>query len=377
MFTTLITTAPTYLCLFWAIIFLLEYKRTTTERRIMFWFMLTATVLYFGHFCYFNHYVSVIPVTDTLYSFANLAVYPIYYMYVRRVTTGKPLSFRTLLLLLPAFIIGSANAMLYGMMDKENIQNFFNSYLYHESLSYNRPVFLLTLTHRAAMVIFACMLVWIVYRCYKMTKSFENELRKFYSRREGREVSPIITLQICVLIASAGSVTLNAMSKSFFVDNTFILAIPSLTFSTLLFLLAYDAYKRTFTAEVFEEEARKADTAEATKDSQEIMSAKILDVMSSQKLFLQPDLKIPDLAEALGTNRTYITQSISNELHTSFADLVNKMRIDYAKQLMQNDPTLTKAEIALKSGYSHESSFYRNFLKFEGCSPTDWVKQHI
>lgn len=48
------------------------------EKRIMFWFMLTATMLYFGYFCYFNQYVSVIPFTDTLYSFANLAVYPIY-----------------------------------------------------------------------------------------------------------------------------------------------------------------------------------------------------------------------------------------------------------------------------------------------------------
>lgn len=405
MFTTLITTAPTYLCLFWTIVFLLEYKRTTAERRIMFWFMLTATVLYFGHFCYFNHYVSVIPVTDTLYSFANLAVYPIYYMYVRRVTTGKPLTFRTLLLLLPALAIGSANAVLYSMMDEDNIQDFINSYLYHESLSYNRPVFLLTLTHRAAMVIFACMLVWIVYRCYKMTKSFENELHQFYSNREGREISPIMTLQICVLIASIGSAILNALSKSFFVDNNLVLAIPSLTFSALLYALAYDAHKRTFTAEVFKEDERKADTTEAkrvlteakedlqtvtpstaeaiipfvseeTEEKQEILSAKILDIMNTQKLFLHPDLKITELAEALGTNRTYITRSISSELHTSFADLVNKMRIDHAKQLMQNDTTLTKAEIAIKSGYSHESSFYRNFLKHEGCSPTDWVRQH-
>lgn len=376
MFTTLITTAPTYLCLFWAIVFLLEYKRTTSEKRIMFWFMLTATVLYFGHFCYFNHYVSVIPITDTLYSFANLAVYPTYYMYVRRVTTGKNLSFLTLLLLLPALTIGSANALLYGMMDEDKVQQFINSYLYHESLSNSETVFLLTFTHRAAIVIFAGMLLWIVYKCYKLTKAFDNELRQFYSRREGRDVSPIITLQICVLIASVASTILNALSRSFFVDNTFILAIPSLTFSTLLFLLAYDAYKRTFTAEVFEEEVRKADTTEATDDNHEMMSAKILEVMSTQQLFLQPDLKIPDLAEAIGTNRTYITQSISNELHTSFADLVNKMRIDHAKQLMLNDTTLTKAEIALKSGYSHESSFYRNFLKFEGCSPTDWVRQH-
>lgn len=348
------------------------------EKRIMFWFMLTATVLYFGHFCYFNHYVSVIPFTDTLYSFANLAVYPIYYMYVRRVTTGKPLSLRTILLLLPALLISSTNALLYGMMDEDSMQQFINSYLYHESFSDSKPVFLLTLTHRAAVVIFACMLLWIVYRCYRMTKAFDHELRQFYSRREGRDVSPIITLQICVLIASVGSTILNALSKSFFVGNTFVLAIPSIAFTTLLFALAHDAYKRTFTAEVFEEEARKADTTEAApSENEEIMSAKILEVMNTQLLFLQPDLKIPDLAEALGTNRTYITNSLGNELHTTFADLVNKMRIDYAKQLMQNDKTLTKTEIAIKAGYSHESSFYRNFLKYEGCSPTDWAKQHV
>lgn len=400
MFTTLITTAPTFLCLFWAIIFLLEYKRNPMEKRIMFWFMLTATVLYFGHFCYFNHYVSVIPFTDTLYSFANLAVYPIYYMYVRRVTTGKPISLRTLFLLLPALTIALANALLYGIMDKGNVQQFINSFLYNETHSNNYPVCLLTMTHRAATMIFACMLLWIVYKCYRMTKSFENELLQFYSKREGRDVSPIITLQVCVLIASIGSSILNALSKSFFVDNIFVLAIPALTFSALLFALAYDAYKRTFTAETFEEEARNADEAEEIRiqaesdtgvvsetahsiteeelaNDQKFMSAKILEVLSTQQLFLLPDLKITDLADALGTNRTYITQSIRNELHTSFADLINKMRIDYAKQLMQNDTIVSKTEIALKSGYSHESSFYRNFLKYEGCSPTDWEKLHL
>ena len=56
----------------------------------------------------------------------------------------------------------------------------------------------------------------------------------------------------------------------------------------------------------------------------------------------------------------------------SFADFVNRHRIDYATKMMAEQPELQINEISLKSGYNTSSSFYRNFKLFMGCAPKEY-----
>ena len=55
-----------FACLFWAVQFLMLYKSASTDKRIMFWFMLTATFLYFAHVCYFERHYSVLSWSDSI-----------------------------------------------------------------------------------------------------------------------------------------------------------------------------------------------------------------------------------------------------------------------------------------------------------------------
>lgn len=48
------------------------------------------------------------------------------------------------------------------------------------------------------------------------------------------------------------------------------------------------------------------------------------------------------------------------------------MRIDYAKNLIDKNTEMTLGEIAFQSGFSSNTSFYRNFKQLIGLGPKEY-----
>lgn len=70
----------------------------------------------------------------------------------------------------------------------------------------------------------------------------------------------------------------------------------------------------------------------------EILMQRICLLMEQQKPFLQSNIKISDVASLLGTNSRYVSDCIKTVRGCSFTHFVNKYRIDYAQQLMRQQP---------------------------------------
>ena len=101
------------------------------------------------------------------------------------------------------------------------------------------------------------------------------------------------------------------------------------------------------------------------------------ELMETKKLFQNSDLKLNDFATALHTNRNYISKCISNERPDyTFAQFVNEYRLEYAKQLILNNPEKKINEIFLESGFSNEQTFYRTFKVSTGMTPKEWKETH-
>lgn len=83
--------------------------------------------------------------------------------------------------------------------------------------------------------------------------------------------------------------------------------------------------------------------------------------------------ELSDLAKQIGVSVSYFQHLYSATFGVSFrADLI-AMRIEYAKELLQNT-NLTIQEIAEQSGYSSEVHFYRQFQKETGFTPAAFRK---
>lgn len=99
---------------------------------------------------------------------------------------------------------------------------------------------------------------------------------------------------------------------------------------------------------------------------------RICRLMEEQRLYLNPNLKMSDIAVALGTNRTAISNCINSQCDSSFPQFVNAYRVRRAQELLRNNPDLKIVEVSLASGFSSEASFYRIFKTVTGTTPNDW-----
>ena len=96
----------------------------------------------------------------------------------------------------------------------------------------------------------------------------------------------------------------------------------------------------------------------------------IEEMVESKALYLNKDLTLSDLARAVGTNRTYLSDYFSNHKHTTFYDYINELRIvKKAIPLLQQHPEYTMEFIAAESGFNSLSTFRRAFTKLKGMSP--------
>lgn len=98
-------------------------------------------------------------------------------------------------------------------------------------------------------------------------------------------------------------------------------------------------------------------------------------VFEEDKVFLQPDIHIDDVARMLMTNRTYITRLMRQEYGLSFIEYVNVARVQYSQQLLYTYD-LTLDEVAEKSGFLSASNYCRVFKRIVGSSPNIWI-QHV
>ena len=107
------------------------------------------------------------------------------------------------------------------------------------------------------------------------------------------------------------------------------------------------------------------------------LSSKLVRLLNEEQFYLKPNLKINDLARRLNTNRNYIYKAINVEMGISFSELINRKRIDYAVRMIDEYPTKHLNEVAVESGFSSISTFYRNFKLYRRCSPSDFQLEVI
>ena len=118
------------------------------------------------------------------------------------------------------------------------------------------------------------------------------------------------------------------------------------------------------------------DVTTASPEADAALMQRIIDIMEREKPYLDSDMKLSDLAAALGTNRNAISSCINSQRGCSFSQFVNNYRITHAQRLMTTQPEMKISEVWATSGFTTESSFFRTFKAVTGQTPNEW-KQGI
>lgn len=344
--------------------------RNMAKTRLLF-FMATATLLYLAHFIYFNRLMAVIPLTDAIYCFCNLAVFPLYYLYIEELTDYRPNRWRQAICLLPSLLGGMAVGLLYILMDRQEMTLFIEHYLYgNEFASLSGLTFWQAMIHVAVRIVFALQVPLVLYFGFRRITAYNAVVETNYSDIEGKRIVWVKTLLVLFAVTSLVSFVFNLIGRQRFIDEAVPLAIPAVLFSMLLLLIGHVGLNQRFSVQDIEAEVFLESEPIPEDCAYSELLEKIRKLMSEEKLYLYPNLKVSDLARLLNSNRNYIYNAINVEMGISFSDYINSQRIDYASQLLEANPKLSINDVMFKSGFTSASAFYRNFKKFKGITPT-------
>lgn len=103
---------------------------------------------------------------------------------------------------------------------------------------------------------------------------------------------------------------------------------------------------------------------------------KVEEYLTSSQRYTNPNLRIGDLADAIGVHQAKLSQVFSMHAHTSFADYINRQRISEFKRRATDVQYNQYTTVALAEMCGlKKSAFFAAFKKYEGCTPAEWMER--
>lgn len=343
------------LCFFWSIFWLVRWYGDRSEPRVkrtITLFFIAATVLYTDHWLYFSERQSF--VGTWTYLIANLSVFPLYYTYLRALTRVGH-NAETYLLFLPAVLVAI----------------FFPLNTYFGWIAAERVLLFTRLC-------FAAEVIWVWWRGFHVLRETRARLDDIYSDDRSYLLHPTYLIQHLLGITAAFSMCLNLLGRDFFAESMMV-SIPAIIMSALLFGIGYVAAHTTLPQETIVAEEQQP--AEASTEETDALMHQIATALREQKLFASPDLTIQDLASAVHSNRTYVSQCINRRTGLSFSQYVARYRVEHAQQILRDSGYGTDKEAIMdamtSSGFSSDQTFYRVFKEITGETPLQYRHKNL
>ena len=372
-----------------------------TSKKILAVFFLDAWIYYLvlGMY-YLGNYQATILLYH-LFVPAVLALCPLFYLYVKSLT-NENFSFdgRKLLHFLPALIFFMINTPVFLMLTPEQ-SKWFIKYGFAETGSGQIVKLCTYIYYLWNFGVFALQIVFYLYLVIKEILQHKKKIREVFSNLQKKKLNWLIW---CTGLFFALLVINNTLLQTDAVDaiivriayNIAMIVITAfLGFAGLRQIDIYDEIKVADMAHTDgdshkvkdqgrDEIQRQTNVAERSNNKyvasalSEEEKKKIVDVleniMQTKKLFLNPELKITDVASEVLFPRKQISQAMNEKLSNNFYNFINRYRIEEAKRLLE-DTKYSKFSIegiAHQSGFNSRSSFYTAFRNETGVTPSQF-----
>jgi AraC-like DNA-binding protein len=373
----------------------IHYNTDNYPKKFIAWFML-ANAGYFGitWLAYFGH----TPELRYVYPLAMpllLCHLPVFYWYIRALTgVGFRVEGKQWLHLLPALIVLLLQMAFFLMPDNQATRFLENGPLMGQYA--NMQNFLIGMNRVSFYGILTFQFLYYIMKYRRVLRVHRNSIENVFSYTENIDLKWLHTLMIGILLFFVGN------------DLTYIIGLNYHSFSALFFsmgMIAINFYigyhslvqrqvihkvyakgiarKVSSPAEEVQQESDRhtsADDSESTRYKRSSLKtdvrAKIIHrldrIMQEEELFTDTKLSIDDVAQRLGINSKYLSQSINEAYNRNFYIYVNELRVEKAKSylLVESHANYSIEGIARQVGFQSKSSFYIAFKRITGLTPS-------
>lgn len=299
------------------------------------------------------------------YNFSYILIFglaPSLYFYIKSFgeTVSFSHSYKHYLPVLLQFLIrlGLAIGLLYYPHNDPSYRVFFQLQLWHEDLS--EPL----------SILLALYYFWMSWKAYRnMSQIPENEAIIL------AETKPWLKTFMIAMLFFGAMWVLSYIGNFFIRVSNFSLYYPTeVLLVILMYWIGFTGYHRT---KIITQSPEKQPLALNDFSITEIEHyAQLLsETMKTEKLYLNPELTVGQVANHLGLNQKLVSAVLNQHLKKGFNEFVNEYRVEEVKKrlALPQYQHLTIAGIALESGFNSQATFQRTFKKIAQLSPTEYM----
>ena len=350
-------------------------KENTLPNKILAFILLLPTVSFINNYLILSKHADIFPSIVFVSQIAAFLGPPLIYQYIRIFMSRKWNSWFVLnILSIIAILVCLFYCVIFlgsGSVEKNRFIHNIEAEIYPDYITYLRGSFFILLN--AYFIVIAFQVIQYI----RKIMGSQSEIERLKIRYLQQFTALLWVLNISILI-------LYLCIANFMVD---FIAVPLVTTIFYIFLVktAFN-HNAVFTRKDFSNfknsisqiedlDISKSTAREFSADEAERIKNQLDRLIHEEKIYIDPDLSIVKLAEALNLTLHQTSYFINKHLNSNFFNLINSYRIELAKEKMRKRGDKSEIEvIGFEVGFNSKSAFYRAFNRYVQQSPSEFIR---
>lgn len=346
---------PLLITLFWTFVLFVDVYDTLRSARTYLGLVYLVLAAFTLSLILYYHHLTIYLYFDLIYKMSSLVIPPMLYIYLKLVMGEKYHSFSknyihyiaplgASLIYLVSILLTPQQAYTNYLDGAKNIAN-----LQYDFINFGYNLTKLIVTSEAFLYIILGARIFVRY---------QKNIKHFLANRIQQEVQNTISLFTFATIFQVIIIVQTFVSRSTFVEPQNLINI-SVGYSILAFALGFSGNRQSRINNRFENFGKHEPTILEKVDPEQQFKTNLATLFSKDKIHLNPDLSIHDVAARLNTNRTYVSEYINKKHRCNFSVFVNRYRIKDLEQIIRKHPNYTMKELSTQSGFGSFDSMKR------------------
>jgi AraC-like DNA-binding protein len=374
MFRIIALLTPVFVSLFWAIILHTDRKSHSRPRSFLARLMLLMVVLFTVKFFNFEPLPEIYPYFDVIHMYAGCLIFPFYHIYFRLLTVDEKFSWKAhaRYLILPTILVS-----IYGVATFLTPGIEFKTWLFNKQAFPNSPhVHFLNIMYPLLNYYVEFQVIFYVVRNSILLRRYGDRAEQFYSDINDGKYNNANILNYMIVI----NAVITIICFLIFLRYSWMVYIFPTIYAIYAYLIGYMGYKQKAinpTFDLLSDTQTKPGTEQVLPAVYNKLLQKLLTEFEENKIYLNSQLNILDVVQAVGTNRSYISSVINQQYNQNFCSFVNNFRLQELQRVYQENPEYTNESLAEYCGFGSVSSLRRSVHAKMGLSITEWKNQSI
>lgn len=236
-----------------------------------------------------------------------------------------------------------------------------------------------------ALLTFVLISIWLItsfaylVAILRRLTAYRAHIRQLYSDVEERDLRWVdVVMVLLIFIWAVGALSLadqNFAGGALFIEELF-LALIAGGLLVLNIFAPIAPPSLSLAAEVDEPDLKYARSA-LTSAHAEKLAVRLEAAMQKNTLYLDPNLTLQKLSQHVGALPNHVSQTLNQQIGSSFFDYVARWRIEASKPLITAGGA-SVLTVAMDVGFNSRSAFYKAFKRETGMTPKGYrALQHI